>query len=51
MANVQTAHCMKCKEVQEVDDPVQVKMKNGRAAVRGTCAECGTPTYRIGEMT
>lgn len=51
MANVQIHYCMKCKEKQEIDDAEQIEMKNGRAAVKGTCSECGTKTFKIGEMT
>ena len=28
-------HCMKCKEKREMKDAEQVKMKNGRDAVKG----------------
>lgn len=42
------AYCVKCKEKREMLDPREVTMKNGRLAVRGTCAVCGTSLHRIG---
>ncbi len=42
------AYCMKCKEKHEMDDAKETEMKNGRPAMKGTCAECGTSMYRIG---
>ena len=43
-------HCMKCKEKREMKDAKQVKMKNGRDAVKGVCAKCGTSMYKIGKL-
>ncbi len=43
------AYCMSCKEKNEMEDAKQVKMKNGRPAMRGTCSECGTKMSRIGK--
>jgi pimeloyl-ACP methyl ester carboxylesterase len=50
--NVQTvtAYCVKCKEKREILDVHEVKMKNGRLAVRGKCAVCGTNLNRIGGL-
>ena len=42
------AYCMKCKAKKEIDNPKQVKMRNGRKAVKGTCSVCGTKMYKIG---
>jgi len=42
------AYCVKCKAKREMDNPMQVKMKNGRPAVTGKCPECGTKMFRIG---
>jgi RNase P subunit RPR2 len=41
------AYCVKCKEKVEVKDPKDVKMKNGRDAVSGTCSKCGTKVFKI----
>tara|TARA_Y100000034_G_C6697017_1_gene307173 strand:- start:393 stop:539 length:147 start_codon:yes stop_codon:yes gene_type:complete len=43
-------HCMKCKEKREIKDAEQVKMKNGRDAVKGTCVKCDTKMFKIGKM-
>lgn len=44
-------YCMKChKKDMEIKDAKQVKMKNGRDAVKGTCAKCGTNMYKIGKL-
>ena len=44
------AYCIKCKRKTTVQDAHEVTMKNGRVAVRGTCAVCGTNLYRIGRL-
>jgi len=31
----------------KIKDPKEVKMKNGKAAVAGTCSVCGTKVFRI----
>jgi DNA polymerase II large subunit len=41
------AYCVKCKEKREIKDAHQVTMKNGRAALQGTCPVCGTRLNRI----
>ena len=41
------AYCVKCKRKQEMKDAENVKMKNGRPAMKGRCPECGTGLYRI----
>ena len=41
------AYCVKCKAKKEIKDPKQVKMKNGRSAMKGRCPVCGTGLYRI----
>ena len=43
-------HCMKCKAARQMKDAKQVKMKNGRDAVKGTCMKCGTKMFKIGKM-
>jgi RNase P subunit RPR2 len=42
------AYCMKCRTKREMNGEKKVKMKNGRAAVKGTCSKCGTKMFRIG---
>jgi len=41
------AYCVKCKEKVEVKDAEEVTMKNGRPAVKGICAKCGTKVFKI----
>jgi RNase P subunit RPR2 len=41
------AYCVKCKAKVEIKDPKEVKMKNGRPAINGTCSKCGTKVFRI----
>ena len=48
-ASMSEAYCVKCKCKQEMVDPKQVKMKNGKPATKGTCPECGTGMYKIGK--
>jgi hypothetical protein len=42
------AYCFKCKKQQEMKSPEEVTLKNGRKAVKGTCAVCGGKTMRMG---
>lgn len=41
------AYCVKCKTKREMKDAKEVKMKNGRKAMKGRCPTCGTGLYRI----
>ena len=41
------AYCVKCKAKKDMKDAKQVKMKNGRPAMKGKCPDCGTGMYRI----
>ncbi|MFQ5879498.1 MAG: DUF5679 domain-containing protein [Dehalococcoidia bacterium] len=43
------AYCLKCRTKQEMRNPAQVTLKNGRPATQGTCPKCGTKMYRIGK--
>ncbi|MDP2949277.1 MAG: DUF5679 domain-containing protein [Chloroflexota bacterium] len=43
------AYCLKCRKKQEMRNPQQVTLKNGRPATQGTCPVCGTKMYRIGK--
>ncbi|HUY70564.1 MAG TPA: DUF5679 domain-containing protein [Candidatus Baltobacteraceae bacterium] len=42
------AYCVKCKQKNEMKNPQEVTMKNGRKAVTGPCAVCGTKMFKIG---
>jgi hypothetical protein len=49
--NVITGYCVfEKKKNREIKNPKQIKMKNGRAAIRGTCGSCGKPIFRIGAI-
>ncbi|MFC1598583.1 DUF5679 domain-containing protein [Patescibacteria group bacterium] len=43
-------YCVKCKAKQDMTDPKQITMKNGRPAVTGTCPVCSTKMFKIGKM-
>lgn len=42
------AYCVKCKTRRVLRDPEATFTANGRAALRGLCAECGTVLFRLG---
>ncbi len=44
-------YCVKEKKKVEIKDPEQVKLKNGRDAVQGTCPDCGTKIFKMGKMS
>ena len=41
-------YCVKCKVKTNNRAVEAVTMKNGRPAIKATCADCGTGKYRIG---
>mgnify|MGYP000911025742 CR=1 FL=1 len=41
------AYCVKCKAKREMNNAQEVKMKNGRRAMKGVCPVCGTGMYKI----
>ena len=43
----ETGYCVKCKGKKSMKDEQQVTMKNGRAAMKGKCPDCGTGMYKI----
>ena len=43
-------YCVRCKAKTPSKDIEAVTMKNGRAATRSTCADCGTRKFRIGVL-
>ncbi|MFL5628197.1 MAG: alpha/beta fold hydrolase [Ktedonobacteraceae bacterium] len=44
------AYCVKCKMKTVMLDPQPFTMKNGRAAIKGTCSVCGSGQFRIGQL-
>ncbi|CAA9573648.1 MAG: hypothetical protein AVDCRST_MAG18-2274 [uncultured Thermomicrobiales bacterium] len=41
-------YCLKCREKREMQEPKEVTLKNGRAAMQGLCSVCGTKITVIG---
>lgn len=50
VVEVLEAYCVRCKKKTKVLNAHQITMKNGRPAVRGTCAVCGGTIQRIGRL-
>ena len=44
---VTRAFCVKEKKMREIAYPKTVAFKNGRHAIKGKCASCGTTLFRI----
>ncbi len=42
-------YCVKCRKKQDMQNPQQITMKNGKPATTGTCPSCGTKMFRIGK--
>jgi Zn finger protein HypA/HybF involved in hydrogenase expression len=42
------AYCVKCKAKQQMKEPKEVTMKNGKKATQGICPVCGTKMFKIG---
>jgi len=42
-----TYYCVKCKTKREMKDPQRVTMKNGKPALKGQCAVCGTTINKV----
>jgi RNase P subunit RPR2 len=40
---------VRCKAKKEMKNATETRMKNGKPAVSGTCATCGTKMFKIGE--
>ncbi len=40
-------YCLHCREKKEMTKAEKVTMKNGRAAARGICPECGGKMFKI----
>lgn len=41
-------YCVKCRAKRDVENPKEVKMKNGKPALEAQCPVCGTRMFRIG---
>lgn len=43
-------YCVKCREKKDIEDSEveNVTMKNGKAAKKSKCPDCGTTVFRIG---
>lgn len=50
MTGTVTAYCVKCRAKQEMKDPKETTLKNGRPAIKGTCPVCSTNMFRIGSL-
>jgi hypothetical protein len=40
-------YCVKCKAKRKIDQAREVKMANGRPALKGVCPVCGTGMFKI----
>jgi len=40
-------YCVKCKSPKAIANAVEATLKNGRKALRGKCAACGTGMFKI----
>ena len=40
-------YCVKCKAKRKIADAQEVKMANGRPALKGKCPVCGTGMFKI----
>jgi RNase P subunit RPR2 len=40
-------YCVKCRAKVQMVDTKEVTMKNGKKAVQGKCATCGTGMFKI----
>jgi hypothetical protein len=43
-------YCVRCRRRTPIRSPVQVAMKNGRPAIKGTCPDCGTAIFKVGRL-
>lgn len=41
------AYCTKCRTKREINDAKEVTLANGRHALQGVCAVCGTKLLRF----
>ena len=47
MSDEVQGYCVKCKKKRIMANAAQVKMKNGRYAMKGKCEKCGCGMYKI----
>ena len=40
-------YCVKCKAKRKISDAKEIKMANGRPAMKGKCPVCGTGMFKI----
>jgi hypothetical protein len=40
-------YCVKCKAKRKIDKAKEIKMANGRPALKGVCPVCGTGMFKI----
>ena len=40
-------YCVKCKAKRKISDAKEIKMANGRPALKGKCPVCGTGMFKI----
>jgi len=40
-------YCVKCKTKRTISNAQEVKMANGRPALKGVCPVCGTGMFKI----
>jgi len=46
-----TGYCVyEKKKNREIKNPKQIKLKNGRPAIKGVCGSCGKQIFRIGKL-
>ena len=43
-------YCEACRAKTDIQNPKEVKLQNGRPAVKGSCSVCGTNVLRMGPM-
>jgi hypothetical protein len=44
------AYCEPCRTKTDIKNPKEVKLQNGRPAVKGSCSVCGTNVFHMGPM-
>lgn len=42
------AYCVNCKAKTPMHMPEQIKMRNGKPAIKGNCNKCGGAVFKIG---
>ncbi len=40
-------YCVKCRAKRQMENTQEVTMKNGKKAMKGKCATCGTGMFKI----